>query len=107
MAEAEAGLRDALAAVTFRDPAFPVVSNVTAEPVSEVEAARATLISQLTAPVRWTQSIQRIAGAGTRTFVELGPGKVLTGLLRRIDRGLEGQEIGTSRHVERFNEDFK
>jgi [acyl-carrier-protein] S-malonyltransferase len=104
MADAEAGLREAVEAVEFRDPAFPVVSNVTAEPVTDAATARTRLVSQLTSPVRWTQSVLRIAGEGTTAFAELGPGKVLTGLLRRIDRELEGQEIGTPQDVERFKE---
>ena len=89
--------------VTFRDPEFPVVSNVTAEPVDDADTARQTLVSQLTAPVRWTQSMTRIAGEGIVEFVEIGPGKVLTGLLRRIDRNLAGLEIGKPDDVEKFS----
>ena len=104
MADAEAGLREALEAVAFEDPAFPIVSNVSAEPVTDAGTARKALLSQLTSPVRWTQSIVRIADEGTTSFAELGPGKVLTGLLRRIDKQLEGQEIGTPQDVERLRE---
>ncbi len=104
MAAAEAGLREALEAVEFKDPGFIVVSNVTAEPVSDAGTARSTLVRQLTAPVRWTEGIQRIAREGIGDFVELGPGKVLTGLLRRIDSSLAGAEIGKPEDVERFSE---
>ncbi len=104
MADAEAGLREALEAVEFKDPGFIVVSNVTAEPVSDAGTARSTLVRQLTAPVRWTEGIQRIAREGIGDFVELGPGKVLTGLLRRIDSSLAGAEIGKPEDVERFSE---
>ncbi len=105
MSDAEAGLREALEAVEFRDPEFPVVSNVTAEPVSDADTARSTLVRhQLTAPVRWTEGVQRIAREGVGDFVELGPGKVLTGLLRRIDRSLAGAEIGKPEDVERFSQ---
>ncbi len=104
MADAEAGLREALEAVAFEDPAFPIVSNVSAEPVTDARTARTALVSQLTSPVRWTQSVMRIADEGTTSFAELGPGKVLTGLLRRIDKQLEGQEIGTPQDVERLRE---
>ncbi len=102
MADAEAGLRAELDQLSFRDPDFPVVANVTAEPVREAAAARSSLVQQLTAPVRWTQSILRIAQEGVDLFVELGPGKVLTGLLKRIDSGLRGWEVGRPEDVERF-----
>ena len=105
MGNAETGLREALDSVAFSDPKFPVVSNVTAEPVTDSDSARSTLVRQLTSPVRWSSSIQRIAREGVDRFVELGPGKVLTGLVRRIDRALEGVEIGTPEDVERFSED--
>lgn len=106
MADAEAGLRAELDGVPFRDPKFPVVANATAEPVREAAAARSSLVRQLTAPVRWTQSILRIADEGVDQFVELGPGKVLTGLLRRIDSGLRGCEVGRPEDVERLGRDW-
>ncbi len=99
MADAEAGLREELARVDFRGPRFPVVCNATAEPVSDADRARDTLVRQLTAPVRWTDGIRRISAAGVSRFVELGPGKVLTGLLRRIDSGLEGLSVGTPEEI--------
>lgn len=105
MADAEAGLREELARVNFRAPRFPVVCNATAEPVTDADTARDTLVRQLTAPVRWTDGIQRISAAGIGRFVELGPGKVLTGLLRRIDPGLEGFSIGTPDDLERVTGD--
>lgn len=100
MADAEAGLRDELARIEFAKPQFPVVCNATAEPVMDAERARAMLVRQLTAPVRWTDGILQIAAAGIQRFVEIGPGKVLTGLLRRIDPELEGQAIATPQEVE-------
>ncbi len=106
MADAEAGLRAELDGVPFRDPEFPVVANATAEPVREAAAARSSLVRQLTAPVRWTQSILRIAEEGVDQFVELGPGKVLTGLLKRIDSGLRGSEVGRPEDVERLGRDL-
>ncbi len=102
MADAEAGLRAELDRVVFRDLEFPIVANVSAEPVHETAAARRSLIQQLTAPVRWTQSIQRMAQEGVDQFVELGPGKVLTALLKRIGSGLRGWEVGRPEDVERF-----
>ncbi len=81
-----------------------MVSNVTAEPVRDADSARSTLLSQLTAPVRWTQSVRRMASAGVSRFLEFGPGTVLTGLLRRIDSGLEGMEIGEPDDLQRLRE---
>jgi [acyl-carrier-protein] S-malonyltransferase len=104
MADAEAGLRDALESVAFSDPEFPIVANANAQPISDAEAARSTLVRQLTAPVRWTESVQVIAESGVDEFVEFGPGKVLTGLLRRIDKRLQGTEIGKPEDVKRFSE---
>ncbi len=104
MADAEAGLRAELDKVTFRDPLFPVIANATAEPVTSAETARTTLVKQLTAPVRWTQSIQGIAALGVQRFIELGPGKVLSGLLRRIDPELQGVEVGKPEDVVRHRE---
>ncbi|UCF21738.1 MAG: ACP S-malonyltransferase [Gemmatimonadota bacterium] len=104
MEDVEAGLRAELDQVTFSDPSFPIIANATAEPVNTAAQARTTLIRQLTAPVRWTQSIQRIADLGVQNFVELGPGKVLSGLLRRIDPQLQGVEVGRPDDVLRHRE---
>lgn len=86
MAPAEDGLRARLSALTFSDPEFPVVSNVTGEPVRDGDAARELLIRQLTSPVRWAASVSRMVAAGAEEFVELGPGRVLCGLNRRNAR---------------------
>ena len=107
MADVEAGLRAELERVSFRDPEFPVVSNVTAQPVTDAATARRNLVVQLTAPVRWSESVQRIAEVGVRDFVELGPGKVLTGMLRRIDPELRGVEVGAPGDVHRLKEGLR
>jgi [acyl-carrier-protein] S-malonyltransferase len=96
------GLREALEGVELRDPAFPVVSNVSAEPVVEAGLARELLVRQLTSPVRWTDSIARMRAAGIRRFLEIGPGNVLTSLLRRIDRDALGHAIGSAAEVGSF-----
>ena len=81
-------------------PAFPVVSNVTAEAVREAEPARALLVRQLTSPVRWTECVAAMVRLGATRFAELGPGKVLTGLNRRNARGLPTVALGTRQAVE-------
>jgi [acyl-carrier-protein] S-malonyltransferase len=99
MTVAEAGLRDALDAVELRDPRFPVVSNVTAQPVSRASDARSLLVEQLTSAVRWVASIETMRAAGVEEFWEVGPGSVLTGLLRRIDRAATGRSLGTPAEI--------
>lgn len=103
MAPAREGLRAALASVRLADPAFPVVANATAEPVrSGAEAAR-LLAEQLTAPVRWVESVRALAAlAPGARFLELGPGSVLSGLVRRILPESESVAVGTAPDVERF-----
>ncbi len=66
--------------------AFPIYQNVTAQPVSDPEIIRKNLTAQLTAPVRWTQTIQNMIADGVKDFTELGPGKVLQGLIQKIDK---------------------
>jgi len=104
MEVAESGLRDHLEGVTFSPPRFPVVSNVTAEPVSEVDEARLLLVAQLTSPVRWAASMRTMRGRGVTKLFELGPGKVLAGLMRRIDRDADVESLGTAEQLTRFLE---
>jgi [acyl-carrier-protein] S-malonyltransferase len=100
MEVAEAGLADQLASIEFRAPSFPVVSNVTASPVTAVTQSLDLLRRQLTSPVRWTMCVATMREHGVARFIELGPGNVLTGLLRRIDREAEGRSIGTAAEIE-------
>lgn len=102
MAVAEAGLREQLERIELRAPAFPVVSNVSAEPVDDPSDARRLLVEQLVSPVRWVASIRMMRDAGISRFLEVGPGNVLTGLLRRIDREADGKAVGTLETVEAF-----
>lgn len=102
MAVAADGLAAALDETPLADPRFPVVANATAEPVGDADAARGRLIAQLTSPVRWVEVIERMKAFGPSRWLELGPGNVLSGLLRRIDRGLEAKAIGDPAAVEAF-----
>ncbi|MBS1252285.1 MAG: Malonyl CoA-acyl carrier protein transacylase [Anaerolineales bacterium] len=78
----------AVRSATIRTPEVPVVGNITARPLEDVPAIEEELIQQLTAPVRWVDSIRYMVEQGVDTFVEIGPGDVLTGLIRRIDRSV-------------------
>ncbi len=81
-------LAEALAGVALRDAAIPVVSNYTADVERRAVEIRENLVRQVTGPVRWEESVRRLIGLGVDVFVEVGPGKVLSGLIRRIDRGV-------------------
>ena len=100
MAPAVARLREALDGVEIRPAAIPVVANVDARPVTEPAAIRQRLIDQVTGAVRWTESVLALRDLGIRRLIEPGPGHVLTGLVKRIDRSLEGRVAGTAHQVE-------
>ncbi len=103
MAPAVPGLRDALGGVEFGEPTFPVVANATASPVGTADEAKALLVDQLTAPVRWVDCMQTAARLHPEArFIEVGPGSVLTGLLKRIVPGAAGSTLGTADEVENF-----
>lgn len=89
MRNAASELAKALAAIEVKAPAIPVLHNLDAAPRDDADSIRSALESQLFSPVRWTQTIQALAGQGTRQFFECGPGKVLVGLNKRIDKSLE------------------
>lgn len=106
MAPAQTGLRAALDGAAMKNPAFPVVANATAQPVSDAKAAKEQLAAQLVSPVRWVECTQRLAsigGAGAE-FVEIGPGAVLAGLTKRIVPGAAVRSIGTAADVRGFLE---
>ncbi len=77
----------------FKDPAIPVVANMTALPLTKAEAVKEELINQLTNPVQWQRGIEYMVGQGVDTFIEIGPGKVLTGLIRRINKDVTTRNI--------------
>jgi [acyl-carrier-protein] S-malonyltransferase len=94
MEPAAAALRERLEGVVFRDPAYPVVSNVTAAAVTRGSEARALLVEQVTSPVRWSASIAAMLAAGVDRFVEVGPGRVLSTLNRRNAQGVPSTWLG-------------
>ena len=100
MAPAAAKLRAALAEVEIRAPKVPVVSNVSGEPTSSPEVIRGHLGRQITSPVVWQQSVEHMLAEGTTEFYEIGAGKVLAGLIRRIDRGAKIYNIDSATAVE-------
>jgi [acyl-carrier-protein] S-malonyltransferase len=88
MADAARQLNDLLATVELRDPEIPIVGNGSAAPITTAEQLRAEMSGHMESPVRWTDSVRTMIDMGVELFVELGPGNVLAGLNRRIDRGV-------------------
>lgn len=102
MQSAEARLQAQLESIGFRAPSFPVISNVTAHPVTDADEARALLVDQLTSPVQWTKSVRTMLQMGAERFLEVGTGKVLVGMLKRIDPAAAGRgvAVGTAEAIE-------
>ena len=88
MAPVQPRLAEVLGTVQFKQPNAPVIANASAEPNTDPARIVELLLTQVTAPVRWVETVQKMALNGVDTVVELGPGKVLSGLVRRIDKGL-------------------
>ena len=86
MEPARAELAAAIEATPFHEPICPVYQNVSTKGETNPEIIKANLIAQLTAPVRWTQSVQNMIVDGAEHFIELGPGTVLQGLVKKIDK---------------------
>jgi [acyl-carrier-protein] S-malonyltransferase len=84
MAEAADGMRAALAGVQFSEPTIPLLANADARPIETADACRTELVEHLTAGVDWVRIVERMVAEGVTTFVEIGPGRVLTGLIKRI-----------------------
>jgi [acyl-carrier-protein] S-malonyltransferase len=82
-----------LRALRVRDPQFPVVANADAKPKTDAAGAIAALIEQVSAPVQWQAVVRRLIAEGGTTFVELGPGTVLAGLIKKIDREVTAMSI--------------
>ena len=99
MAPAAERLRPVLESLEFRDPSFAVYTNVDAAPVATGAAARASLLRQVTAPVRWQESVEAMIASGVESFVEVGPGKVLSGLVRGIRRGTPTYQAGAPQGI--------
>lgn len=102
MAPAAAVMREALAAVTIAPPAVPLIANVTAAPVSDPDAIRARLVEQVTGLVRWRESVLAMKSLGIDSLAEIGAGKVLAGLTKRIDRELTAVSIQTPADIDAF-----
>jgi [acyl-carrier-protein] S-malonyltransferase len=101
MQPAQEEVASVLAAIELRDPQFPVAANVSGELVTTAAAARQALIEQVTGTVRWVGCVQALRDADANRFIEAGPGKVLTGLLRQIDRSLNCVHVEDAASLEK------
>ncbi len=100
MQPAADAMEEALAKAAIKQPAVPVVANVTAQPVSDPATIARLLVSQVTATVRWRESILAMKALGVAKIYELGAGKVLAGLVKRIDKEIEASSVGAPADVE-------
>lgn len=94
MEPAKLELAEAIRSTEFRRPSCPVYQNVVAKPVTEPDLIKQNLIDQLTGPVRWTQTIEAMVQDGATNFTEVGPGKVLQGLITKINKGIPVESVG-------------
>jgi len=88
------GMASVIPTLAFREPLVPVVANTSAQPLTSAEAVKAELLEQLCNSVRWQASIEHMLQNGVTRVMEIGPGRVLSGLMRRIDRGIETLNLG-------------
>jgi [acyl-carrier-protein] S-malonyltransferase len=95
MRPAVEGLKATVAAAAIEAPRVPVVGNASAQPLRDASAVRAELGLQVDSPVRWHESVRTMADSGVTSFIEFGPGKVLTGLVRRIVPGATISNVST------------
>lgn len=100
MAPAAAGMARAVASIEFRDPLIPIVGNCSGELLETGEAVQNELIRQVSTAVQWRRSVMRMLQAGVSTFVEIGPGRVLNGLIRQIDRNVQLLNIANAADIE-------
>lgn len=100
MEPAAEAMREALAQVTKNDPVVPLIANVRAAPVKSADEIAALLVEQVTGQVRWRETVQWFGENGVTTLYEIGAGKVLTGLARRINKDISGVAIGTPEDID-------
>jgi [acyl-carrier-protein] S-malonyltransferase len=94
MQPAVEGITEYISALSIQEPTIPVIGNTTATPMTTAESVKAELINQLSNPVQWQRTVEYIFNKGVPTFIEIGPGKVLTGLIRRINKEAKTINIG-------------
>ncbi len=99
MQPAVEGMAGVIAKLSFNDPAIPIIGNTTAQPLTSAEAVKEELLNQLCNRIDWQSSIQYMLSKGVATFIEIGPGKVLSGLIKRIDKKAQTLNLGDAEAV--------
>ncbi len=98
------GMSEIIPTLTFREPTIPIIANTSARPMTSAEAVKSELLEQLCNSVQWQGSIEYMIENGITSVIEIGPGRVLTGLMRRIDRSVETRNIGDAGAVQSLTE---
>jgi [acyl-carrier-protein] S-malonyltransferase len=93
------GMAEIIATLSFAEPAIPIIGNTTAQPLTTAESVKQELLEQLCNCIQWQRSVEYMAGDGVSTFIELGPGRVLAGLIKRIDKNVKILNIGDAEAV--------
>lgn len=101
MQPAAAGLAQAIMGTDVYDAVIPVISNIHATPLTEAQAIREELAQQIAAPVQWIRTIEYLEGAGVTTFLEIGPGQALTGMVKRIAKGVTTLNVSSVADIEK------
>ncbi|MFC2012585.1 ACP S-malonyltransferase [Chloroflexota bacterium] len=99
MKPAQESLSAIIATLNFNDPAFPIIGNVKAQPMTTADAIKTELTEQLLNGVQWQRSVEYMIDNGVSTFIEIGPGRVLSGLIRRINKEVSTQNIGDAEAI--------
>jgi len=99
MQPAREGLAEIIATLNFQDPTIPIIGNTTAQPLTTTEKIKTELIEQLCNCIQWQRSIEYMINDGVTTFIEIGPGRVLSGLIKRINREVNIQNIGDAEAI--------
>jgi [acyl-carrier-protein] S-malonyltransferase len=100
MQPAAEGMAGIVPDMALRDPLIPVIGNTTAQPLTTADAIKKELLDQLSSSVQWQGTIEYMIASGVTSIIEIGPGKVLTGLMRRIDRSIETKNIGDAEAIQ-------
>jgi [acyl-carrier-protein] S-malonyltransferase len=103
MQPAVEGMARVIAKLDFKDPATPIIGNTTAQPLTTAQAVKEELLNQLCNCVQWQRSVEYMLGDGVATFIEIGPGRVLAGLIKRIDRDVKILNIGDAESARNFS----
>ncbi|TET25737.1 MAG: ACP S-malonyltransferase [Dehalococcoidia bacterium] len=104
MQSAVDGMTEVIATLDFKNPAIPIIANTTAQPLTTAEAVKKELLHQLCHCVQWQRSVEYMVANGVTTFVEIGPGRVLTGLIKRINSDVKTLNIGDAEAVRKMGD---